>query len=340
MKYINTLAIDLAKNMFQIYGSNKKETRFFSERCNRKQLRQNLVNYPRSIIGIEACAGAHYWARSWQQLGHQVKMISPQYVKPFVKTNKNDRNDAQGIYEAMRRPTMRFVPVKTVAQQDMLNLHNIYQRLVKERTALCNQLRAMLLEHGIVIAQGRAHLHKELPKILEDASNELSSFGRELVCDLQQELKMLDDKIQRYEQQIKQIAEDDRCRRLQTIPGIGPMSASLFVATLAQGYRFKRARDVSAFLGLVPRQNSSGDKTRLGNISKRGNNDLRCVLVHGARAVLAHAKNSQDPNARWAYALSQRRGYNKAAVGLASKNVRIAWAVLKSAENYSTRVKR
>lgn len=338
MKNISNLGIDVAKEVFQLYGNNERENNCVEKRLKRKELAEEIMKMNRCTIGMEACAGAHYWGRKFESYGHRVKLMSPQYVKPYVKSNKNDRNDAEGIYEAMRRKSMRFVPVKSVKQQDMQNLHNVRSRLIKSRVMLSNQVRGILAEYGIVIKKGRSDFKKELPRILEEADNELTASTRELLGEQMEEYAALTKKIKIYEERIlEQCRGEERCRNLQTIPGIGPLTASALVSLVGENYTFKRGRDLGAFLGLVPKQNSSGETVRLGGISKRGNLYLRTLLVHGGRSVIVHHQNRKTAYGRWVKKLVTRRGWNRAAVAIANKNARVAWVILSQGGIYDQR---
>ena len=331
MKNATTLGIDLAKNVFQLHGADARGKKVLSRRVQRSKLLEHIANMPPCLIGMEACGGSHCWARKFREFGHTVKMMSPQFVKPYVKSNKNDAADAEACCEAVTRPTMRFVPIKEVAQQDVQALHRVRSRLIKQRTQLTNQARGLLAEYGIVVAKGIASLRRKLPDILEDSENELTPASRELFQDAYEELFSLSQKIDKYEKKIDAMAKsDERCKRLLSIPGIGPKTATAFTASVGSAEVFTRGRQLSAWLGLVPRQNSSGDKIRLGKISKRGDRYLRCLFVHGARSVLKNVAKKEDPYSLWIKSLIARCGFNKAAVAVANKNVRIAWALLRN----------
>jgi transposase len=278
---------------------------------------------------MEACASAHHWARALGALGHQVKLIPPQYVKPYVRGNKNDYNDALAIAEAVIRPEMRFVSVKTPVQQDIQAVHRVREKRLQERTALCNQLRGLLAEYGLILPKGVNILRRSLPELLEDGENGLSDLFRRLLAQSYQQLQELDGYIDFYTQEMKrQSQQDEACRRLQTIPGYGPIVASVFHSVVGNGEAYRRGRDVSASLGLVPRQHSSGGKEVLLGISKRGDRYLRSLLVHGARSVVIRATKKDDRLSRWINKVKAERGFNKAVVALANKMARIGWAVL------------
>ncbi|MDI1294258.1 MAG: IS110 family transposase, partial [Methylobacter sp.] len=281
------------------------------------------------LIGMEACSSAHYWARELHKLGHTVKLMAPQFVKPYVKSNKNDANDAEAICEAVARPTMRFVAIKTIAQQDIQAIHRIRSELVHQRTAKANQIRGLLGEYGIVVERRVDVLRKALPLLLEDAENGLTPEFRYLLEGLQQDLIKLNERVDDMDKNIKTLASNnDDAKRLQQVPGIGPITATALICAIGDGKQFKRGRDMAAWLGLTPRQHSSGGKDRLLGISKRGDAYLRTLLIHGARAVLRVAGDKDDPRSRWLQNLCNRRNKNIAAVALANKNARIVWALL------------
>jgi transposase len=278
---------------------------------------------------MEACCGAHHLGRQLAAQGHQVRLMSPEYVRPYVKAQKNDERDAEAIAEASTRPTMRFVTVKSQAQSDMQSLHRARERLVAERTALINHLRAVLLERGITVPQGRRKLEKELPVILADEVSGLSSRIRQLVCDLREEWQTLDDRITAFDSEfVFQARTDEAARRLATVPGIGSINATALVAAVGDGKAFARGRDMAAWLGLVPRQMTTGGKPKLLGISKRGNRYLRKNLIHGARAVLPYLAERDTSLGKWVRGLLARAHKNTVVVALANKLARIAWAVL------------
>jgi transposase len=316
---ITTLGIDLAKEVFQIHGVDSQGKTLVKKQIRRHEMLKLFANLQPCLIGMEACGGAHYWARELSKFGHIVKLMSPQFVKPYVKTNKNDRADAEAICEAVARPTMRFVSVKTVEQQAILSVHRARQGFVKARTAQANQIRGLLTELGIVIPQGIHVVIKRMPEILEDAENGMPSIQRQLLQRLTDHLKELDHQVDELETQI------NRWHKLAAIPGVGPITASAMVATIGNALDFKNGRQLAAWLGLVPKQNSSGGKQNLLGISKRGDSYLRTLLIHGSRSVIRYADTS---NNRWLMSLSERRNKNVVAVALANKNARIAWALL------------
>jgi transposase len=288
-----------------------------------------FANLPPCLIGMEACGSAHYWARKLQGLGHTVKLMAPQFVKPYVKTNKNDAADAEAICEAVTRPTMRFVPLKTGEQQAVLALHRARQGFVKARTAQANPIRGLLAEYGVTIPPGISHLATRLSEILEDGENELPGVFRRLIDRLGAHLKALDRQVQELEVQIQAgHRANDASRKLAQVPGIGPITASALVASIGDAKSFANGRQLAAWLGLVPRQHSSGGKQTLLGISKRGDSYLRTLLIHGARAVIRGAERKGDPAGRWLAGVMGRRHTNVATVALANKNARIVWALL------------
>ena len=332
---VTTIGIDLAKVVFQVHGVDEGGKTVLRKRLKRKDVLSFFANLERCLIGMEACGSAHYWARKLSELGHTVRLMAPQFVKPYVKTNKSDRNDAEAICEAVARPSMRFVPVKTADMQAVLALHRARQGFVKARTAQANQIRGLLTEFGIVIPQGIGHIGKRLPEILEDADNGLPGMMRQLIEQLGEQLKVLDKQVGEMERQIKLWhRENEQSRKLEEISGIGPISASAFVATVGDAKSFKNARQVAAWLGMVPRHEGTGGKATLGRISKRGDVYLRTMLIHGARSVIAQIERKPEQADEWLKKLLARRNKNIAAVALAAKNARIAWALLAHERGY------
>lgn len=325
-------SIDLAKNVFHLF-SVTAEGEMKKKRLNRKGMLAWFAKQSPSLIGLEACSGAHYWARELEKLGHRVLMMSPQYVKPFVKGNKNDYNDAEGIYEAMLRPTMRFVATKSVEQQDILLLHRIREQKVKARTALVNQIRGLMGEYGIVFPKRIEALRNQLVDTLTADDNVLSARTKQQMHHLYDDLLALDDRIKQVEVELKQIfKQSEACRQVAELPGIGFLTATAIVAHLGNVSVFKNGRDVAAYLGLVPRQHSTGGKAVLLGISKRGDAYIRTLLIHGARSVLMHAQKKTDKDSRWLVEVAARRGSNKACVAQANKTARRVWAVLSQLE--------
>ena len=319
---VTTLGVDLAKNVFRVHGCDAGGKVAVSRSLTRRQLRVFVTNLPPCLVGMEACATAHYWAREIQKHGHEVRLMAPQYVRPYVKTNKNDTRDAEAICEAVRRPTMRFVTVKSPAQQDVQALHRVRQQLVKEQTALSNQVRGLLAEYGLVIPRGIAALRPALSKIVAEQDNGLSGLMRELVLDLSERLDRTQQRVRWYNQRIVQLLHhDERCQRLAALPGVGPLTATAVVAAVGKARDFKSGRELAAYLGLVPRHRASGGRTVMLGISKRGDCYLRTLLVHGARAAMRNLECRRDPRSVWADRLKLRRGTNIATVALANKSV-------------------
>lgn len=343
MKYNNSkntitvLGIDLAKQSFQLHGVDKNSIVMLTKKLTRKKLSQFIAQLSPCLIGIEACSGSNYWVRVFERYGHTVRMIAPQFVKPFVKSNKNDAADAEAICEAVQRPSMRFVPAKSVEQQDIQSLHRIRSQAVARRTAQANQIRGLLMEYGIIIPKGISYIRKEIPCILEDATNELTDVFRALLSELYDEMVHLDERIEMLENKLKIVCkENENCQRLLTIPGVGLLSATALVAAIGDISVFKNGRELAAWLGLVPRQHSTGGKPTLLGISKRGDTYLRTLLIHGGRTVVRVAEKYQDKRNQWINKLDQRRGKNITAVAVANKNARIAWALLSNKTTFQT----
>jgi transposase len=332
---IETLGIDIAKNVFQLHGVNRGGRVVFKRRVMRDQLLEVVSRIDRCTIAVEACTGAFYWARKFEGLGHQVRIISPQYVKPFVRRQKNDGNDAEAICAAARQPHIPFVPKKTVEQQDIQALHRARQRMVNHRTAVVSQIRGLLLDRGFAMAKSITRARRLVPEILADTTNELTALAREAISELYDLFRDLDRRIASFDKKIDRIfLESEPCRRIATIKGVGPKTATAIIAAIGDGSDFKNGRHLAAWIGLVPRQFSSGDRKILMGISKRGSQHLRSLLVHGARAVVRTAPSKIDPNNTWVNQLRERRGFNRATVAVANKNARIIWAVLQTGEPY------
>ena len=325
---ITTIGLDLAKNVFQVHGVNEQGKTVLKKQLKRSQVLPFFANLAPCLIGMEACAAAHHWARKLVTLGHDAKLMAPQFVKPYVKSNKNDARDAEAICEAVSRPNMRFVPSKTPAQQAVLSLHRARQGFIKARTAQANQLRGLLGEFGIAIPQGIRQLSTHVPDIVEDADNGLPGVMRGLVQRLWEHFQELDRQVGELDRDIRRLQrEDEASRRLAEIPGIGFLSASALAATVGDAKAFANGRQLAAWLGLVPRQHSSGGKEILMGISKRGDCYVRTLLIHGARAVIQQAERRNEADS-WLKRLLARRSKNVATVAVAAKNARIAWAIL------------
>ncbi len=336
MKLIR-VGVDLAKNVFQLHGVDRNEKVALRRKLTRESWLKVLLNAvePGCEIGMEACGGAHHWARKLQAHGLIVKLIAPQFVKPYVKSNKNDANDAEAICEAMSRPNMRFVSVKAVEQQDIQAVHRVRSELINHRKAKGNQIRGLVAEYGLVAPKELVHLRAAVPCWLEDAENGLTDRFRRLLNGLWHDLMALDQRVTELDREIAQIANTDPvAKRLQQLRGVGPMIATALVATVGDVKQFANGRQMAASLGLTPRQNSSGGKERLLGISKRGDAYLRTLLIHGARSALRTATGKDDRLSQWVSSIAQRRHHNIAAVALANKTVRIAWAMMKNGTDY------
>jgi transposase len=336
---IAILGVDLGKNVCSFVGLDQAGAVVMRRRARRDTLIKFVSNLPACVIAMEACCGAHHLGRLFAACGHEVRLMSPEYVRPYVKAQKNDDRDAEGIAEAATRPTMRFVEVKTQAQLDMQTLHRSRDRLVGERTALINQLRAILLERGIVVPQGKRKLECYLVALMEEPEGgALTARMRMLIADMQAQWLGLDRRISAFEAEFVAFAkEDEDARRLTTIPGVGVTIATALIAAIGKAETFAHGRDLAAWLGLVPRQWTTGGKPRLMGISKRGNKYLRKLLIHGARAALPHVAERDTSLGRWAKGLLARVHPNVAVVALADKLARICWAVLRSGQNFSAK---
>lgn len=332
---IDVLGIDLAKRVFQLHGVTASGAIVYRSKVSRPSLLQAVERLEPRLVVMEACASAHHWARQLLGRGIAVKLISPQFVVPFVKTNKNDRNDAEGIVEAASRPAMRFVAVKSVQQQDIQAIHRLRELYVHQRTAVINHVRAVLAERGVVIGKSPASFHKAMPGVLAAEAGEVTIDCRALLVDALQHLNSLEARIEEADARIKRLmTSSELCQRIGQIPGVGPLTATAIVAAIGDAKQFKNGRHLAAWLGVVPRQHSSGGRSRLGGISKRGDAYLRTLLIHGARSVLRWLGEKQDAHSQWLRELIDRRGYNCAAVALANKNARIIQVVLSTDRTY------
>jgi transposase len=331
------VGVDLAKAVFQVHGVDRNEKAVWRRKLTRANWLKVLLETvePTCEIGMESCGGAHHWARTLQARGFKVKLIAPQFVKPYVKSHKNDANDAEAICEAMSRPGMRFVSVKSVAQQDIQAVHRIRAELTKQRTAKANQIRGLVAEYGLVAPKEMVHLRRALPCWLEDAENGLTGRFRRLLNGLWGDLRALDDRMSELDREIAMIAQSEPvAKRLQQLRGVGPLIATALVAAVGNGEQFANGRQMSAAFGLTPRQHSSGGKERLLGISKRGDVYLRALLIHGARAVIRTAQDKDDRLSQWITRLAARSHPNIAAAALANKTTRMAWAMLKNGTDY------
>ena len=326
------LAIDLGKQSFHIHGISS-EGEVISKKVTRSKLEAVVQELAPAIVAMEACASAHHWGRQFEALGYSVRLIHPRFVMPFVKGSKNDAVDAEAIHEAALRPTMRFVPVKTTEQQDLQMLHRTRDRLITQRTGLINHIRGLLGEYGVVIPVGAFRFRKDIRTAISEAS--LSTLAKQNFNALIAEFEALDERITEIDRKLVAICRtDERCKRLATLPGVGPVIATALIAAVDDGQHFSSGRALAAWIGLVPRQYTTGGKPRLGTIGKRGNQYLRRQLIHGARSVLIRISARSDRRAKWAQELLVRAGHNKTLVAIANKTARMAWALLRSRESY------
>ena len=335
MKKVYALGVDLAKNVFQLHGVDRRGRWVLTRRLRREQLLTVVGEKAPCIIGIEASTGAFYCQLQFEKLGHSVKIMAPQYVKPFVRRQKNDTNDAEAICTALQQPNMRLVPKKTLEQQDIQALHRARQRLVNHRTALISQMRGLLLDRGIAIAVLATRARRLIPKLLAVPSDELTDLMRDIISSLYAFMLEIDERIKAFDRKISAVFKANlHCQRIARIGGVGPKTATAMIPAIGDGSDFKKGRHLAAWLGLVPRQHSSGERLLMMGITKRGSQHLRTLLVHGARAVVRTAVRKTDSGSMWVNQLRQRRGYNRATVTVANKNARVIWAVLTTAEAY------
>lgn len=332
---LTVLGIDIGKDVFHLYGVDERSVRCLRKKLSRRRLVEFVAQLPQCLIGMEACPGAHHWATRFQAMGHDVRLMSPQFVKPFVKSNKNDSLDAEAICEAVTRPNMRFVPIKSPEQLELQQLHRARSLAVAQRRSLANQIRGFLQEYGVVCGRGLRTLREALPTILEDAEIPMTDRARGLLARLWHELRHADEHVHYFDLTLEVLARQiPGAKRLQSIPGIGPLAATALVAAVGDARHFKSGRELAAWLGLVPRQHGTGGRTRLLGISKRGDRYLRTLLIHGARAAMRFIDRRTDKRSCWAQALKKRRGQNIAVVALANKNARTAWALLRREEKF------
>jgi transposase len=332
---MSVLGIDIAKRVFHAVGMDERGKIVLRKRLSRHDLIPFLAKLPPVRIGMEACGGAHYWARRFRAHGHEVKLMAPQFVKPYVKSNKNDSRDAEAIAEAMTRPTMRFVPTKEVDQQDLQALHRVRERLIGARTALVNEVHGLMHEYGIVIPKGVAKFRQAVVGKLESEQDKLTPLSQEMFWKRIDEFAALEKQLTYYQEKLEALATTHpECQRLMTIPGIGPLSATALVAAVSNASAFKNGRQFAAWLGLVPRQYTTGGKERMLGMSKRGDTYLRKLLVHGARTTIRWVGRKTDRRSQWIRQLVERRGKNRTAVAVANKNARSVWALLTSHQDY------
>jgi len=340
MKSITTIGIDLAKNSFQLHGVDNQGRTVLRKTLRRDQVVLFFANLPECLVGMEACASSAYWARAIEECGHTVRRIHPRFIKPYLMADKNDANDAAAICEAVSRPRMRFVPRKSQEQADIQALHRVRQGLIQARTAAINQARGLLAENGITIRQGTSQLRLRLPGIVDDLDNGLSGLMRRLLASLYEHIVSLEARIVIHDKELKTIAkEHEACQRLMKVPGVGVLTATILLTLAGAAVDFKNGRQFAAYLGLVPRQYSTGGKQRLLGITKRGDSYARTLLVQGARAVLGAMKFGHTPlgegaRSAWLAQLVDRRGPNRACVALANKTARTVWSMLASGNEY------
>jgi transposase len=333
--HIASIGIDLGKTTFHLVALGERNKILLRRKFSRSQLLAYTANLPASLIGLEACTGSHFMGTALREQGHQVRLIPAQFVKPYRKSNKNDFIDAEAIAEAVTKQNMRFVQIKTQEQLDWQAMHRVRDRLVQRRTALINEIRGFLLERGITFPAQPIHLRKNLPTVVEDAEQNLSPRLRWLLARLWQEWKQTESEIKAITDELERISKEDaRCQRLLQIPGFGPLVSTATVAAIGNGAAFRRGRDFAAWVGVVPRQYSTGGKQKLFGISKRGNIYLRRMLIHGARAVLFRIKYDSGGFGQWVHRLAQRAPRNKVVVAIANKLARMAWSVLSSGKQY------
>ena len=332
---ISALGIDLAKTIFSVHGVDEYGKTVLRKTLSRAKLLPFLSTLPRCKVGMEACSGAHHFARCLEKMGFEVRLMAAKFVGPYRKGGKNDGNDAEAICEALMRPNMRFVMVKHEEQQALLSLHRVRESRVRERTALINQLRGLLSEFGLVMPKGRHQAQQQIPRLLEDAENGLPWLVRTLLSDEYQRLLQLNEQLKNYDKQIEQLAtQHEAMKRMMTLPGIGAITATALMASIGDIKNFKSGRELAAWLGLVPKQYSTGGKPRLGRITKHGDKYLRTLLIHGTRSVMNVLGDKQDRLSQWLRRVIERRGKKKAAVALAAKHARIIWAMLSRGEAY------
>ena len=328
------IGLDIAKNVFQVHGADAEGRCVVRRRLRRAEVAMFFARLPRALVGIEACPGGHHWARELRSLGHDVRLIPPQYVRPFVKTNKNDAADAEGICEAVVRPNMRFVPIKSIEQQAAMMLHRTRALLLRQRTQLINAVRGHLAEFGLIARRGARNI-RELAELVRDTGSErLPDAARAMLMLLLEQIREAQIRVKRTEDALEAWAkQSDACRRLMSIPGVGTMSATALLLAMDDPSRFRSGRHFAAWLGLVPRQNSSGDRQVLGGISKRGDSYVRTLLIHGARSLTRWRRKSWP----WLAELMMRRPTNVAAVAIANKTARTVWAILAQGRGFESK---
>jgi len=335
MDRISVLGVDLAKNVFQLHGVSERGQVVLRRKLSRQGFKKFMANLEPCLVGMEATSGSRHWQREFKKLGHDARLIAPQFVKPFVKSDKNDVNDAEAICEAVQRPSMRFVGEKTLEQQEIQMLHRVRGSLIAYRTELGNEIRAVLSDYEVVAPQGLARLREKVLEILSSDQSPVSEVGKSILGSLLEQWSNCNEQLAKMDQHLEKVFEKHEvCRRLVTIPGVGPITATAIVGTVPDIGGFKSGRHLSAWLGLVPKQNSSGGKHRLSGITKRGDTYLRTLLIHGGRSVVRASAKKTDKRSLWVIAKAKTRGKNKAAVAVANKNARVIWKILKTDQVY------
>ena len=336
---VNLIGIDLAKSIFHLHGVDFKGRKVFQKKLSRLQMVEFIRNTPPCLIAMEACGMSNFWGRTFRAMGHEVKLIHPSFVKPFVKTNKNDASDAEAITEAAVRPSMRFVPIKETWQQDIQSLHRVRSVLVRNRVSAINEAHGLVAEYGIILSKSDTRFYKELYELTTAENALLSADLKVVIRCISDNLTFLHEQISILEEKIKNIAKNNEiCERIQTVPGVGPITATAIMAAAPDTNQFKNGRQFAAYFGLVPKQFSTGGKTTLGRISKRGDSYIRTLLIHGGRSVLLWSGRRDDQLSRWAMIKKSTRGYNRTAVAIANKNARTIFAIMKSGERYQPRI--
>jgi transposase len=330
------MGIDLAKNVFQLYGVDKYGKKCLSMKVSRKNLLAYTQQLPPCLIGMEACSGSHYWARAFKAQGHDARLMAAQHVKPYRKSiHKDDKIDAESICEAVGRPTMLFVPIKPHDQLDVQAIHRARQQLMKSQNVLANQMRGFLIEYGICIPKGVSHVYRQVPLIIEDADNTLSLTMRDLLHGLYEQLKIIKERIKAFNEQLQTICKNNTiCQRAEKVPGIGPVTATALFAAIGKGDQFKNGREAAAWLGMVPYHKGTGGKTYVIKMSKRGNRYLKSIAIQGGRALVLACQKRDDKYSIYVNQLRERKGYNVAAVACAHRAIRVAWAVMRNDEEY------
>lgn len=335
MSNITTVGLDISKRTFHQVQLDETNKVVMRKKLRRSQLEANISKLPCCVLAMEACGSAHYWARKFESMGHTVKLLPPQHVKGYLRGQKNDFNDALAIAEASIHAAIRPVAIKTIEQQDQQAQHRMRSLLIRDRVALSNHMRSFLYERGIILTLGIAVIKNKVPDLLEDAENDLTDTSRALLGRLYLQFGRLTEDIQWFTKRIEeQTMQDEVAIRLMAMPGIGLIVSSALTGWMGNGHQFKKGRDASAALGMVPRQDTTGGKVKLLGITKKGDPYVRALVVHGARAVVARSASKTDPLSQWINQIKERRGYNKAVVALANKLVRMAWVIIAKGEHY------